>query len=390
MPRPIWAGAARPTPAAAFQTIFDGDVGNLPTPGQGWQQRADSVIPTNYQVATADPTGATIQGLFAVGSFGGATTAAGLYDPATDQWRRVSSSAPVDQPVGAAVIGGFVYIWGGRKASITNLTRYDPAAGTFTGLAQLPPGDIVGGAAAALGGRLYHFGGNVGGNETASCYVYDPGLDQWFAIADLPTARRLAVAAALDGKIYVIGGRNTAGNMLADTLEYDPAADQFTARADLPLPARSAAAAAHLGLIRMVGGATDDAGTLTNYTTRNLLYDPRSEQRIADADMPVTRTGGGAVSYQGFFYLVGGRIDGADTARVDRYLTAAHHYGEVGPFDRPSIVAVLENRGGARVEVDRGNGHDSQGIYAADAQAASANVRLRISGPNAGRLKVIG
>ncbi|MCH7915782.1 MAG: galactose oxidase, partial [Deltaproteobacteria bacterium] len=61
-------------------------------------------------------------------------------------------------------------------------------------------------AAAALGGRIFVFGGeSVSGtfNQTES---YDPATDRWETLTPMPTPRHGLGAAVLGGNIYVISG----------------------------------------------------------------------------------------------------------------------------------------------------------------------------------------
>ena len=65
-------------------------------------------------------------------------------------------------------------------------------------------------ATAALGGKLYVFGGLTGeGTSTkfyASVYVYDPLTNVWTRLTDLPQAIAGASAEEFGGNIYLIGG----------------------------------------------------------------------------------------------------------------------------------------------------------------------------------------
>src|SRR5690242_956534 len=63
-------------------------------------------------------------------------------------------------------------------------------------------------AAAAVNGKVYVFGGSVGGGryDLMRNEEYDPASDRWRARADLPSGANHMIATALNGKIYVAGG----------------------------------------------------------------------------------------------------------------------------------------------------------------------------------------
>jgi len=65
-------------------------------------------------------------------------------------------------------------------------------------------------AAAAVGGRLYAFGGENPG-VFATTEAFDPATNEWRRLADMPTPRHGAGAVAVGGTIYVIGGGVRAG-----------------------------------------------------------------------------------------------------------------------------------------------------------------------------------
>ena len=59
-----------------------------------------------------------------------------------------------------------------------------------------------------------------------SAYVYDPQADAWTQLASMSTARRLHASAAVGGKLYVFGGVGTR-ERLSTAEVYDPASDSW-------------------------------------------------------------------------------------------------------------------------------------------------------------------
>jgi DNA-binding CsgD family transcriptional regulator len=148
--------------------------------------------------------------IYALGgeSPGGVTGAVERYDPATDEWAILAPKPVAVADVSAAVVGGRIYVPGGRLASglPTNLLEvYDPRFDRWENRASLPI-PLSAYALAAFEGRLYIFGGWDGRKYLASVYEYDPGRDRWTELTPMPTARGYAGAAVAGGIIYVIGG----------------------------------------------------------------------------------------------------------------------------------------------------------------------------------------
>ena len=59
-----------------------------------------------------------------------------------------------------------------------------------------------------------------------SAYVYDPQADAWTQLASMVTARKEHASAAVGGKLYVFGGMGTSGRLRTAEV-YDPASDSW-------------------------------------------------------------------------------------------------------------------------------------------------------------------
>ena len=76
-----------------------------------------------------------------------------------------------------------------------------------------------------------------------SAYVYDPQANTWTQLASMGTPRRNHASAAVGGKLYVFGGFNTGGR-LSKAEVFDPASGSWAQGPSLTSACDSAAAVA--------------------------------------------------------------------------------------------------------------------------------------------------
>ncbi len=169
----------------------------------------------------------------------GVTGAVDGYDPATDSWKALSPKPLPVADVNAAVLGGKIYVPGGRTSSgeITDkMEFYDPRLNKWEEGTPLPM-PLSAYALATFEGRLYLFGGWDGKNYLNNVFIYKPDLEQWSAGIPMPTARGFAGTTVVEGKAYVVGGRNETGPLTAtEMIELGPTGTTSGWQAGLPLP----------------------------------------------------------------------------------------------------------------------------------------------------------
>jgi hypothetical protein len=197
----VYAGPATPPPPPP------------PTTGIGtWTTKAD------MPEAVLDATGVEVGGkLYAVaGKWNGTQHSKSLfiYDPDTDDWS-TGASLPAEYPavedVAAAAVGGKVYVFGGApepfSGAVTSAAVYDPGANTWTMLDPMPTARS-GATAEAVGTKIYVIGGmDATGISLATVDVYDTVTGNWGSAAPMGTPRDNPGSAVIGGKIYVFGGR---------------------------------------------------------------------------------------------------------------------------------------------------------------------------------------
>ena len=151
-----------------------------------------------------------------------------IYDVRADRWLDGAPLLNARNSAAGAVIGGLIYVVGGRNVNDTNkaeLNVYDPNTNRWSTARPMPKAQ-GGLAAAAHNGKLYAFGGEFfdgTGGVYKEAWEYDPDTDRWRAVADMTRPRHGLGAVAMNDGIYVLGGAAKPGGV-----ETSAAFDKFT------------------------------------------------------------------------------------------------------------------------------------------------------------------
>jgi DNA-binding CsgD family transcriptional regulator len=200
------------------------------------------------------------------------------YDTSANSWRARSSKPILVNNIGAAAIGGRIYVPGGYTGAgevITDLEIYDPGTDSWERGASLRL-PLCAYAIAVVDERLYLFGGWDGSDYLASTYEYDPSADLWLEKTSMPSARGFAGAGVIEGKVYVVGGYD--GREEFSTVEeYDPAMDDGThdpwvVKSPMTMRRGGLGVAAIAGSLYAIGGGWD------SYLAYNERYDVTTDK----------------------------------------------------------------------------------------------------------------
>ena len=118
--------------------------------------------------------------------------------------------------IAAAAVGGKVYLFGGLSAENNGLSTihvFDPETDTITRLPVVLPSTAYGSAAAAVGEKVYLFGGRVGSGVTRlnTINMFDTQTNTITTLSTALSSKVYYIAAAAVGtKIYLFGGSYTA------------------------------------------------------------------------------------------------------------------------------------------------------------------------------------
>lgn len=290
---------------------------NTPSPSQApprWQTNADIPIPRRaFAVATYN------NQIYAIGgeTAEAITDEVSRYDSVTNQWETLRPKPMAVADTSAAIVGGQVYVPGGRLASgmVTSTVEvYDPARNIWEQRAPLPFA-LSAYALAAFEGRLYLFGGWDGATYRAEVFVYDPGQDAWTTLTPMPTARGQAGVAVASGRIFVIGGTDGV-QPLVQNEAFDPNTATWQAQAPLPVGRASMGMTTIADNIYLIGGEGEVGPSLT------LQYSPtQNEWQAFEAPPNVTQwiqPGLAALNGQSL-YAFGGQQDGQLTTQALNY-----------------------------------------------------------------------
>lgn len=187
------------------------------------------------------------------------------YDPRFETWTELSKKPTPVTDIRATVIGGKVYVPGGRLSSDSKtisraFERYDPRTEVWETLPDLPqPRSAY--ALAAVEGKLYIFGGWDGISYRTEVFEYDPDQETWSERAPMPTARAFSDAGVVEDSIFVLGGENETGPLATNEV-YRPAEEgrvPWTRRAPMPEARSRFGLAVALSTVHVIGGEPHDA-----------------------------------------------------------------------------------------------------------------------------------
>jgi hypothetical protein len=156
---------------------------------------------------------------------------------ATDSWGALTPSPLARTEVGAARIGGRIYVVGGFISSggtTGALVAYDISEDEWARRRELPIAVNHAGVT-ALGGRLYVLGGDLqGGGKSAHLYRYSPPNDRWRRLPDAPTARSALAFVGIGHKLYAAGGASATDDTLQRLEIFDLRRKRWTTGPRMP------------------------------------------------------------------------------------------------------------------------------------------------------------
>lgn len=200
---------------------------------------------------------------------GGRVGASERYDVATGSWLMVGSLArPRSHAMSTTLADGRVLVVGGYSAdgTVPAPEIFDPTTNAWSVTAAPAEDHRVGTLTTLADGSVLLAGGYEGYWWEASTTVerFDPAAGQWSRIADMPVARGGHRAVLLDdGQLLIAGGLRVRTDL------YNPVTDAWTHGHDLPATSTGEMTALTDGRVLLAGGSAD-SGSGSQLT---FLYD---------------------------------------------------------------------------------------------------------------------
>lgn len=284
-------------------------------------------IETTLVATSGRPLPAALSGESVVGLRGGPLIVGGLdsaeasasgvfqLDPGSGRVRPAGTLLAPLHDAAAAALGDRVYVFGGGAASSSDGVQALPAAGgtvasdaTAETVGRLPTvrSDL---SAVTIGKRIYVLGGYDGTAPLDSVLATADGSG-FRQVATLPEPARYMAVAALGGRIYAFGGVSASGAGSDAIREVDPAAGTARIAGRLPSPLSHASAVVLGGRIYVLGGEAGEKPT-----DRILRFDPSSGRVAPAGTLPAPVAGGAATVVGSTAYLIGGHGGGGEALR---------------------------------------------------------------------------
>ncbi|HEX8074951.1 MAG TPA: kelch repeat-containing protein [Thermoleophilaceae bacterium] len=234
------------------------------------------------------------------------TAAVERYSIAGDSWTRVRDMPRPLNHAAAVAYRGDLYVVGGYT-SATGLTqesralyRYRPGKDRWS---RLPDAPSARGALAAgvLGHRLYAVGGARGGRALRTLEVFDFETRRWHSAPKMPTAREHLAAAVSGGRLYALAGRAAGKGNFRVAERYQPKRRRWEELSPMGTARGGIAAATARGRVAVFGGERSE-GTIPE-TER---FDPSARDWSYMPDMLTPRHGLGGVSFGRRLYAIEG------------------------------------------------------------------------------------
>jgi hypothetical protein len=239
-------------------------------------------------------------------------------------WQAVASAPGPRLEAQGAAVGGRLFVFGGftTEAELDTTARsdaYEPATDSWRRVADLPD-EITHAPAVVDGTTIWLLGGYSGdhpGPSTARVWKYSVTTNAWSAGPPLPAARGAGAAAILGRQLHFFGGTSRNGtNGNPDqgdhwVLPLDGGAG-WQARAPLPNPRNHLAGAALGGRVYAIGGQYEEDERTGNQRDVH-AYDPGTDSwtKVADLPSPRGHISASAIVVAGRIVVIGGTEQGS-------------------------------------------------------------------------------
>lgn len=256
------------------------------------------------------------------------------------------AGAPMPEPLperrafaASAAVGGRIYLFGGYNGGRVSATvSLDPATGRWARHAAVPdgllPGVALGGSAAVFHGKVF-----MGSASESSWHslVYDPGADAWSTGPDFSRTRGAAAFFSDGANLMVFGGVDD-HNGVVPTFE-SLTGGKWENAGPFPFEAARPSPVVLGGKLYLFGGhGARNPGRVDEARS----YDPSTGRWSALAPLPTARCGAAVAAVDGMIYAAGGdaQNNGPALSVVEVYDPAKDSWSQAPPMPRPRAFAA--------------------------------------------------
>ncbi len=204
------------------------------------------------------------------------------YDPLNDTWETKSPRPTYRYVFSSATVNGLIYVIGGQGTIDDGPWRsgvawtfkdyveiYDPESDTWS-TGQSAPTVLANNSACSVDGKIYVFGGYVGGGHVSDVRVYTPENDSWSTNQNMDTGKEAVECSVVNGEIFIFGGRNSAG-AISSVQSYDTAENSWAVRTQMTRGKYWFPALTYEGKVYIFGGS--DGSEFNSVELYNPFYD---------------------------------------------------------------------------------------------------------------------
>jgi hypothetical protein len=233
---------------------------------------------------------------------GSSTNGADLLDPRNGVLSPHGALLHATHDAAGAVLGGHVLVIGGGTTAPASSTQIETGSRVAAGGSLAPARADAG--AVTIGRTVYVVGGYDGSAMDPEVVATTDGRG-YHAVAALPVPVRYPALAALGSRIYVFGGLGSNGKPTAAVQVVDPARRTARVVGRLPVPLSGAAAGILGGTIYLAGGLKASGLTGAIYA-----FEPHGASFLRAGSLRVGTAYAGAAVTRGRFWIVGGETAG--------------------------------------------------------------------------------
>jgi influenza virus NS1A-binding protein len=183
------------------------------------------------------------------------------YDPDLDTW---SAAPPLPRPRYAhcaCTVGDAMYVLGGveedeegEEHTVSSVLKFDSRRQTWSEVAPMP-GRRYNAGACVVGGDIYIIGGrNDDMEKTSTTYRFSTETKEWATLAPMPNAMSGHSVCVVDGLIYVLGGEQSNNYCTSSVHRFDLVANMWSTVAPMSIAQGMCGAFVLGGNIYAVGG----------------------------------------------------------------------------------------------------------------------------------------